>query len=171
MNNKEKDRTIKYIRTSDYPNNTLMTYDEIKNQLNSHYGFASSIDAIISEDTLKTGSLVDNRLLILSISDWGESVYFFDLRSYKIQVMPYKNFEEFIAVESINIKNIIDIRDRLFNNENYNNNIKQMSSDFKSMFDDRMKAVVEIVCEEAAKKFTENFIDDMLMIREREEDY
>jgi hypothetical protein len=181
MNNINKDRTIKYMKTSDfpsnidirpaYPNNTVMTYDEIKKNMSSMYGRTSFVNDLIIVGCLRRGNIIDSRILITGVSREMEEIQIFDLRTYSSFKSTFDDFLDFIRMENIDIDNIIDIRERLFDNVNYNNNIKQMSSEFKSMFDDKMKAVVEVVCEEAAKKFTENFIDEMMMIREREEDY
>ena len=109
------------------------------------------------------------KLLIISISDWSEAVYFFDLRTYRLQVMPYKEFKEFIAVEAIDIRNYVDIRDRLFDGVDNYNDINIMRREFENMFDERLKLVIENVCQKAAQKFTDNFIDEMMAIRELED--
>ena len=127
MNNEERLKILNgdWVPDSD----TLTTIDEIKNCINDKYGLARAIDKLVSECTLRKGSLVDCRLLIISIFEESKLIYFFDLRTYRLEVMYYDKFIEFITEESINVHNFIDIRERLFDNPEYNNNIKQMESE------------------------------------------
>lgn len=181
-----KDKVIKHMKASDFTtdttknneevkkilngafvpdSDTLMSLDEIKNQLNDKYGVASLIDDRISVYTLEPSYIVDNRILITGISGEKNEIQFFDLRTYKAYSMSPDAFNDFVRNKDIKLHNYTKIKDSLFNNTNTNITRNELNN----IIDDKMKAIIENVCQEAAKKFTENFIDEMMMIKEQED--